>query len=141
VEHSPVPAFSLDTEYDLQQLVRQLIRDKQILSAHDVSEGGLFQTLCESAFPNELGFSIQLPQGLRADAFLFGESQSRVVVSVNLANRESFLKAVGAFDCLPIGVVTPGEVVVDGQPWGTIQDWKAKHEGAIHRWMSAETSI
>jgi len=141
IEHSPAPAFDLDTEYQLQQLIQLLIANKQIRSAHDVSEGGLFQTLCESAFPNGLGFSIQLANEIRPDAFLFGESQSRVVVSVSIDQQAQFLQAVGAFPCEAIGVVTPGEVFVGGESWGVIGDWKALHESAIGQLMSKESSL
>ncbi len=141
VMHSPAPIFDLDTEQRLQVLIGQLIRDRQILSAHDISEGGLFQALCESSFPNELGFSIQLPQGIRTDAFLFGESQSRVVVSVSMEQQGSFLQAVTDFPCTQLGVVTTGDFYVDGNQWGSVMDWKDKHEKAIGLLMRRETDL
>ena len=141
VMHSPAPVFDLDTEQRLQVLISQLIRDRQILSAHDISEGGLFQALCESSFPNELGFSIQLPQGIRTDAFLFGESQSRVVVSVSMEQQGSFLQAVADFPCTQLGVVTTGDFFVDGNQWGTVVGWKDKHEKAIGQLMRTETDL
>jgi phosphoribosylformylglycinamidine synthase len=141
VMHSPAPVFDLDTEQRLQVLISQLIRDRQILSAHDISEGGLFQTLCESSFPNELGFSIQLPQGIRTDAFLFGESQSRVVASVSMEQQVSFLQAVADFPCMQLGVVTTGDFYVDGNQWGAVMDWKDKHEKAIGQLMRTETDL
>ena len=58
VEFSPAPYFELEEEYQLQQKIEELIQKKLIQSAHDVSEGGLFVTLCESGFNNELGFSV-----------------------------------------------------------------------------------
>ena len=51
-------------------------------------------TLCESSFNRELGFSIITKSDLRKDAFLFGEGQGRVVVSVDLDKVEQFEKAV-----------------------------------------------
>ncbi len=136
VEYSPAPAFDLETEYALHQVIRQLIQGGHVLSAHDISEGGLFQALCESAFPNGYGFSIQTNAGIRPDAYLFGESQSRVLVSINLMQQEAFLKAVGAFPCRQVGVVTEGEVFVDGNSWGMIGEWRARHEQAIGQIMS-----
>ena len=141
VSHSPAPVFDLEVEQRLQALIARLIRDKQILSAHDVSEGGLFQALCESSFPGELGFSIQLPQSNRADAFLFGESQSRVVVSVSIEQRDAFLNAVADFPCLSLGVTTPGEFFVEGSSWGTVSEWKDLYERAIGVLMQAETEV
>jgi phosphoribosylformylglycinamidine synthase len=112
-----------------------------MLSAHDLSEGGLFQALCESAFPSQTGFSIQLADGIRSDAYLFGESQSRVLVSINLAQQDAFLKAVGDFPCRQIGVVTDGEVFVDGASWGSIDAWKDRYENAIGTLMGQKEIV
>ncbi|MGC4057472.1 MAG: AIR synthase-related protein [Chitinophagaceae bacterium] len=80
---SPAPHFELSEEAMIQKAVAKMISRKLILSAHDVSEGGLFTTLLESGMKNNLGFEISTDANLRKDAFLFGEAQSRVVVSVN----------------------------------------------------------
>ena len=82
MEFSPAPYFELEEEFSLQQKIAELINKKLIQSAHDVSEGGLFVTLCESGFNRELGFTVETKDDLREDAYLFGEGQSRVVVSV-----------------------------------------------------------
>ena len=82
MEFSPAPYFDLEEEFSLQQKIAELINKKLIQSAHDVSEGGLFITLCESGFNRELGFTLETKDNLREDAYLFGEGQSRVVVSV-----------------------------------------------------------
>jgi phosphoribosylformylglycinamidine synthase len=79
VEFSPAPYFELEEEFSLQQKIAELINKKLIQSAHDISEGGLFVTLCESGFNRELGFTVETKDDLREDAYLFGEGQSRVV--------------------------------------------------------------
>jgi phosphoribosylformylglycinamidine synthase subunit PurL len=133
VEYSPAPAFDLDTELALQQSVSVLIRAGLIESAHDISEGGLFITLLESGFPGNLGFTATGAPDLRRDAFWFGEAQSRVVVSVREANIAAFEAALQArhtpFEYL--GEVTTGDVVADGEHWGTIRDWKTLYDDAI----------
>ena len=138
VEFSPAPYFNLDEEYRLQQKITELINKKLIRSAHDVSEGGLFVTLCESGFSRELGFSVQTKGGLRKDAFLFGEGQGRVAVSVTLENIQRFESLVNDFPCEKAGVVTTGEMVVDGDFWGTIDWWKEKYDTAIENYLSKE---
>ncbi|HRO70171.1 MAG TPA: AIR synthase related protein, partial [Chitinophagaceae bacterium] len=138
VEYSPVPHFDLEEEYRLQQTVSKLISSKTIASAHDLSEGGLFVTLCESGFNNELGFSVISSNECRKDAWLFGEAQTRVVVSVSLdkvSEFESFLAGV-AFE--KIGVVTSGEMVIDGDFWGTIDWWQEKYDTSIENYLSKE---
>ncbi|HEX6191556.1 MAG TPA: phosphoribosylformylglycinamidine synthase subunit PurL [Chitinophagaceae bacterium] len=138
VDHSPAPYFNLDEELALQQLLRKLIRDKMVLSAHDLSEGGLYTALCESGFNGDLGFSIQTKSGIRKDAFLFGEAQSRVIVTVPVTKVKEFETAIGSFPAEKIGVVSSGEVVVDGEFWGTIDWWKDRYDEAIENYLSKE---
>ncbi len=138
VDHSPAPHFDLEAEWELHEKVRQLISEKMILSAHDVSEGGIFTALCESGFNREVGFSIRTIDGRRKDAFLFGEGQSRVIVSVSAGNLDRFRSLVKDFPHEQIGVVTSGEIVVDGEFWGTIDWWKEKYDTAIENYLSKE---
>jgi len=138
VEYSPAPHFDLDEEFDLQKKLAELIRKKILQSAHDLSEGGLFVTLCESGFNQELGFSIQTKSDIRKDAFLFGESQSRVIVTVALEDVKRFELLLNDFPYEKIGVVTSGELVVDGDFWGTIDWWKDEYETSIEKFLSKE---
>ena len=140
VEYSPVPHFDLEEEYRLQQTVSKLIGSRAITSAHDLSEGGLFVTLCESGFTNELGFKAATSAKVRADAFWFGESQSRVAVSVSVDNIAAFEKIVKerGVPFMKVGEVTDGEVVVDDAGWGDITDWKEKYDEAIEKYMQRE---
>ena len=89
IKNTPAPFFDLETEYKVQQIVTALIRSKAINSAHDLSDGGLFMTLLESSMVNNLGFEISSDSSVRKDAFLFGEAQSRVVVSVSAGSNSN----------------------------------------------------
>ena len=110
-----------------------------ILSAHDVSEGGLAITLLESAFPNNLGIDVKATDDtIRKDAYWFGESQSRVVVSVSAAQEEAFVSFVMATN-VPVallGTVSSGSVGIDGEDWGNIASWKKKYDNAISEILS-----
>ena len=144
VQYSPPPYFNLDEELSLHKKIAELISRQFIRSAHDVSEGGLFVALCESGFQNEFGFSIQTVNNYRKDGFLFGESQGRVVVSVNLDRVAEFEHFCYDFPCEKIGVVTQNEVMVDGDYWGTIDRWKEAYNNSISNYLSkaeAETSL
>lgn len=140
VEYSPAPHFELEEEYRLQQKIAQLIKEGVLESAHDTSEGGIFISLLESSFTNDLGFAVSSPEGLRKDAFLFGEPQSRVVVSVNAAKVDTFKKLLGDFPATQIGVVTNGVLQVNGEDWGSIKTWKQKYNTAIEQMLSKEES-
>ncbi|HMG82016.1 MAG TPA: AIR synthase related protein, partial [Ferruginibacter sp.] len=142
VEFSPAPYFDLNEEFVLQQAVLKLIRSKLVASAHDVSEGGLFITLTESCFNRDLGYSITTDGSIRKDAYLFGEAQSRVVVSVdatNTANVEATLTtAKVAFT--KIGTVTKADIKIDNTSWGSIKDWKQKYDCAIENMLKGEVA-
>ena len=133
IEKSPCPAFDLEKEYKVQQIISELIKKKMISSAHDVSEGGLFVTLLESSMPNNLGFDITTDAEIRADAFLFGESQSRVVVSVNENKEDHFLDFMmeQKIPFMALGHVTKGELRVDDISFGFICDLKKAYDTSI----------
>lgn len=133
INNSGAPHFDIDEEVKLQRLLERLITEKLIESAHDVSTGGLFTTLVECAMPNELGFDITSDAEVRLDAFLFGESQSRVVVSVSQECEEKFVDFMIESDvpmCL-LGHVTRSEIRVDDISYGFIPDYKHTYDTAL----------
>ena len=142
VEFSPAPYFNLDEEFNVQQLIQKLIKEKLINSAHDVSEGGLFVTLTESGFNNNLGYSIETKKTIRKDAYLFGEAQSRVVISVNeqqAATVEKLL-STASISFEKLGTVNRGNIIIDGESWGTIVDWENKYDNAIGNLLAGHES-
>lgn len=141
VKHSPAPRFELEEEYALQRKLAALIKAGLIHSAHDISEGGLFVNLCESGFASGLGFSVATQGDLRKDAFLFGEGQSRVVVSVALGKVKELEAFLGDFPFTKIGVVTDSELAVDGEFWGDIEGWKELYDTAIEKHLSNEVVV
>jgi len=90
IKYSPAPYLNVENEIKLQNNLYALIQSGLIHSAHDVSNGGLITTLFESAFVHDIGFSVEIPAHIRPDAFLFGEGQSRVVVTVSEQNKTAF---------------------------------------------------
>ncbi|MDB9910004.1 phosphoribosylformylglycinamidine synthase subunit PurL [Flavobacteriales bacterium] len=133
VKESSAPDFDLDVEYDMQQTLINLIRKGTIESAHDVADGGLFMTLLESSFTNNLGFEIIGSSEVREDAFLFGESPSRVVVSVTETGEDSFLDALkdSKTPFMLLGHVTQGKLVVDDKDFGMIADYKGIYNNSL----------
>jgi phosphoribosylformylglycinamidine synthase II len=134
ISASPVPHFDLDKEYDLQQVIKALIVEKLIESAHDVADGGLYITLLESSMPNDLGFNITTDEAIRKDAFLFGEAQSRVVVSVKPENQEALVEllATSGIEFSLIGKVSEGDLTIDEDPFGTVTAAKHVYDNVLH---------
>lgn len=137
VKNSPAPYFNLNEEFNVQQTVQQLITNKLIQSAHDVSDGGLFITLLESAMPGLLGFDINTDADIRTDAFLFGEAQSRVVVSVCDDDLDEFINFISAADVdfENLGQVTQGSITINGTNWKNTLFFKEAYDTAIEKEM------
>jgi len=134
IEYSPAPYFNLEEEYQMQQLVTSLIKNNIISSAHDVSEGGLIVTLLESAFFNNVGFEVNAASGnIRKDAFWFGETQGRVVISVNPSQNKLFLDFMSTQE-VPyhfLGQVSESNILIGEEDWGIIDEWKSLYDSAI----------
>jgi phosphoribosylformylglycinamidine synthase II len=122
LEAGQPPVVDLEHEKRLHGLLAAAVADGSILSAHDVSDGGLAVALAECAFtgPTRVGARVKLPGTIRPDALLFGESTGRVIATTEDASglieraRKAGVPAesVGATggDRLTIGPV-------EGQPW------------------------
>ena len=133
VAESPAPHFDLEKEYTMQQAIKNLIKEELIESAHDVSDGGLFITLAESSMPRSLGFDIITDDEIRKDAFLFGESQGRVVVSVSENNLDRFVDYLSETDVefINLGVVTASEFLVDDEVFGNTTQAKMLYDNGL----------
>ena len=137
VQYSPAPYFNLDDESRLQSTLMELISKKVIESAHDVSEGGLFVTLLESCFHRKLGIDVVASDyNIRKDGYWFGESQSRVVVSVKRTKVEAFKNSLSGHPYEELGEVTSGSIEIDGMDWGMIDYWKELYETSIEKHLS-----
>ena len=118
----------------------QLIKEKLIRSAHDVADGGLFITLFESAKQTGLGFSVETDDSIRKDAFLFGEAQGRVVVSVKPEQQEAFVELLATSDTeySLLGTVSGnGEMLVDGESFGSVSEAVELNDNVLHNLLGA----
>jgi phosphoribosylformylglycinamidine synthase subunit PurL len=89
------PNLDLKIEKKLHDSLLELINNKLINSAHDISEGGIASALAECTIINQenmIGASVKIPSKTREDFSLFSESQSRIIVSIDPSNKISFEK-------------------------------------------------
>jgi phosphoribosylformylglycinamidine synthase len=92
----------------------------------------------ESAMVNHLGFEITTDAAIRKDAFLFGEAQSRVVISVS-ANKTENLETELKNQNIPftkLGTVKGNSVVIDGTNFGSIADYKISFDTSIESYFN-----
>ncbi len=133
VKASPAPYFNLEEEYNTQQVIIELIKQNLVQSANDVSDGGLFITLLESAMPRNFGFDITTDAEIRTDAFLFGEAQGRVVVTVSPSRETQFIDHMieSGITFTTLGHVTKSEIRVDDLSYGFIADMKSAYDNEL----------
>lgn len=101
----PCPSLNLEEEKILQEKVLELIEQGLLQSAHDISEGGLAFALAESCFKMPVGLEVGVQTELRPDYFLFSESPSRIVVSVQNGREREFLQAVQPVPAARLGQI------------------------------------
>lgn len=133
VKASPAPYFDLEKEYAMQHMVKGLIQNELVNAVHDVADGGLYVTLVEMSMPRELGFDIVTDSEIREDAFLFGEGQGRVVVTVNEDQEEDFIEFMmdSGVSFTLLGHVTKGKMMVDDEHFGFVTEAKELYNNAL----------
>jgi phosphoribosylformylglycinamidine synthase len=139
IKNTPPPFFDIDFELQLNKMLQLLAKENLVESMHDISDGGLYLNLLESCLENEVGFDITSDAEVREDAFLFGEAQGRVVVSVDMNVEQEFIDLMIKFN-FPfsvLGHVTKGELRVDDFSYGFIRDAKEKFMNALRDKMEA----
>jgi phosphoribosylformylglycinamidine synthase len=105
------PELNLEKEQTLQQALLENIRCGNVMSAHDLSHGGLALALL-TACTEKLGISVDLKSDLRPDIALFSESQSRILLSVSpekVKQIEASMREKGV-QCFRIGKVLSAEI-------------------------------
>ena len=95
-----LPAIDLEFEARVQRLCRRAIEQGLLKSAHDSADGGLAVCLAESCIAGDAGFTGAFSAPERWDAALFGEAQSRIVVSLASEDRARF-EALASEDGVP----------------------------------------
>jgi len=118
----PAPEIDLEKEKRIQAFCLEAISNKMLCSAHDLSEGGLTQCLAECCVlgKNRMGCHIELKDPIRTDALLFGETQSRILVSLEERSLDSFVDLAKKRN-IPFSII--------GKTGG--QNLSIKHQGEI----------
>ena len=135
IKESPAPYFDIDEEYELHQCIKNLISKKMINAAHDCADGGLFVSIVEMAMNSNLGCEINFKSDIRKDAFLFGESQGRVVVTVSNDQLELFYSEIKAIniDYFFLGEVSKeANIKIDSINFGMVEDFRKISNNVIN---------
>ena len=138
IKNSPAPYFDIDEEFNVQRAFSEINKLGIIQSAHDCSDGGLFVALMESCFKKGYGFDIFSDKNIRQDAFLFGECQSRIIVSVKKEDEIALVNALKdkSVKFSKLGFVKAREVKIDGDVYGTVTEFKNQYDSSIDNFMN-----
>ena len=82
----------------------------------------MFFSLVRNGLPNNLGFDITTDAEIRSDAFLFGESMGRFIVTVPEEKEDEFVDYLfeRKIPVMTLGHVTKGEIRIDDKSFGFI---------------------
>jgi phosphoribosylformylglycinamidine synthase len=94
MEKGQPPRIDLEKEMQVHRICIEAIEEGLINSAHDISEGGVATCIAECAFHGngQMGCTLRMDDKIRSDALLFGESQSRIIVTTKSENKEVLIK-------------------------------------------------
>ncbi len=117
IENGKVPVLDLNLEKQVQETCLRLADQYLLKSAHDCSDGGLAVAIAESCFSSlnrkSIGAEIELTdENLSAEALLFGETPSRIVISFAAENLEKVKEFVGNCPYSIIGKVSGADLKI-----------------------------
>ena len=136
LEAGKPPEIEMQLEKTIQRTTLDLIKEGLINAAHDCSEGGLAVALAECCIAGGIGAEVIVQDSLRASSLLFGESQSRIIITtpksrvdtvLNYLNREKIPHKV-------LGNVAGTELNITGAGWKVrleVAALEQKYKGAI----------
>jgi phosphoribosylformylglycinamidine synthase subunit PurL len=146
VEHGLVsgrpPALDLELERDVQAAVRDAIRADLVKSAHDCSEGGLAVALAESCMAGGIGAELALDDELQPAASLFGETQSRIVITFAEDNAEELLDLLidHAVPFSVVGTVGGERLTIEGKLDVSLDELRDAFEPALEALVAGTIS-
>ena len=137
------PQLNLHVEKKLQDTVLELIRNKLINSAHDISEGGIICALAECCIINEekkFGAEVSIPIKSRKDFSYFSESQSRIIVSISPDKKDEFENIVHTSmqPCIHAGEVGGSELKINDDIKVSVDDLADIYFNTIPRIMTGD---
>lgn len=127
------PQLNLEQEKNIQNAVLEMTKETLLSSARGCSTGGLAVALAQSCILGKKGAVVNLSEDIRGDALLFGETQSRIVVSLSPLNKEKVEQLCGKFNvkysC--IGEVKGGHLRINNLVDANVGDLEKVYKQAI----------
>jgi len=127
------PELDLENEKNLQAVTLEMIKSGIVKSAKGCSEGGLAVALAESCIAGQKGISVNLDANIRKDALLFGETQSRIIISASLDNKDKIIEIAkkSKLNCDLIGEVKGDSLKINDLTNISVSDLEKAYKQAI----------
>ncbi len=127
------PQLDLAKEKGVQAAALEMIRSGIVKSAKGCSEGGLAIALAESCISGLKGAIVNLDDKIRKDALLFGETQSRIIISASSDNKDKIIEIAKKSDvsCSLIGEVKDGSLKINDLVDINVSDLEKVYKQAI----------
>ena len=127
------PALDIDLEIALQSVCRHLVSEGIARSAHDCSDGGLAVALAESCIAGNMGLMATAEISGRWNAALFGETQSRIVISLSSSDmgKLTTICSEEGVPFLKLGVTEGDSLIIGSMLDVAVTDLRASWQGGI----------
>ena len=141
-----IPEIDLKLEKKTIDIILEAIKSGLIKSAHDVSDGGLAVALAECCVMNrkkKIGAEVNLDVKFRSDFYLFSESQSRFIVTIDPENQVEFEKLINSAQIKfeKIGKVFGKKLVINDLIDLTIEEIEDAYYNSFKRLMENDKII
>ncbi len=136
------PPVDLTLERKTGDVIRSLIRDHNITTVHDISDGGLLVAIAEMALAGNIGATLEAAPTDTAEtpahAFWFGEDQARYVVACSAANVDAILAAArnAGINARVLGKTGGDALALDGEQAMSLSQLRDDHETWFARYMA-----
>jgi len=138
------PEIDLEFEVNLQKVLLELIQQKVVSAAHDISDGGLAVTLAEMAVFSGIGAAVTVKElSGSVHETLYSEAQSGVIVSVKQEKAMAFEKTCkdNKLPFLESGVTGGDRLLIDEHVDLAISQMEKVYENAIPEAMEARVEV
>ncbi len=134
----PPPEINLFNEKNIGKTLLQLINNKLIESAHDISLGGIIVAISKMCIKGNKGIKIGKFKGLiNKFEYLFGEDQGRYIVEVNKDSLKKVTEILNKnsvhYD--ELGILTEKDIIIDEKTILSVEELKKLHNSWLKKYM------
>jgi phosphoribosylformylglycinamidine synthase len=135
------PFIDLDYEHRVQKACICSIKSGLLNSAHDISDGGLAVCIAECCIASGLGADIKIDEELSLDKLIFGESQSRIIVTVDksMISRLKDIALVHQIDLMILGKVVLENLKINSVINLSVEKMRDGYQESLRKIIEGET--